>query len=149
MFHMESSFEDVIDVLGGRGALGAASMHSFHDLHKAIEAGIPIAVFHHAIRGLGESESPVAGEMGIARTTLSRRKAAGRLGHDESERVVRLGMVVALGRIALGSTQATGRWLLKPNHALGGEKPPSLLRTDVGAREVEAVLGRALFGGYS
>jgi len=53
------------------------------------------------------------------------------------------------GRLVLGSAEAVGNWLLEPNLALGGAVPIDLLQTDVGASQVEAVLGRALLGGYS
>jgi len=101
------------------------------------------------VESLGQPEKTIVEGIGISRTTLSRRKQSGRLGFVDSERAVRLGTIIALGKAALGSTAAAGRWLLKPNAALGGVVPIGLLQTDVGARQVEAVLGRALLGGYS
>ena len=61
----------------------------------------------------------------------------------------RLERVTALGIEALGSLLAVERWLQEPNRALGGAVPISLLQTDEGARDVEAVLLRALVGGFS
>jgi putative toxin-antitoxin system antitoxin component (TIGR02293 family) len=37
-------------------------------------------------------------------------------------------------------------WLRRPNRALNGESPIHLLDTDVGARQVEDVLGRITHG---
>lgn len=141
--------DDVVAALGGAERLDNGELHSFLDFDRVIHAGVPIGAFQHAIEAIGESESAIASAIGIPRTTLSRRRATGRLGFAESERVVRLGIMVALGTHALGSTRATGRWLMKSNRALAGRIPLELLQTDVGARQVEAVLGRALFGGYS
>ena len=149
MLQMVNNFEDVVDVLGGAKALGDKELHSFFDFDRVIHAGVPIRAFQHVVDLIGASETTIATAIGIARTTLGRRKAAGRLGFEESERVVRLGVIVALGKRVLGSTLAAGRWLAKPNRALGGRIPLELLQTDVGARQVEAVLGRALLGGYS
>ncbi len=148
-FQMVNSFEDVVDVLGGAKALEDGELHSFFDFDRVIHAGVPIGAFQHAVDLIGGSEATIATAIGIARTTLNRRKVSGRFVSEESERVVRLGLIVALGKQALGSTRAAGRWLVKPNRALGGRVPLELLQTDVGARQVEAVLGRALLGGYS
>ncbi len=149
MFQMVKHFEGVVDVLGGAKALKDSKLHSFLDFDRVIHAGIPIGAFQHIVNLIGGSEIAIAAAIGIARTTLNRRKATGRLGLEESERVVRLGLIVALGNEALGSARATGRWLVKPNRALGGRVPLELLQTDIGGREVEAVLGRALLGGFS
>jgi len=144
-----AAFDDIITVFGGRRLLGAGQLRSFFDFDRVIHDGMPVSAFRHAVESLGQPEKTVVEGIGISRTTLGRRKQAGRLGFVDSERAVRLGSVIALGKIALGSTMAAGRWLLKPNTALGGAIPLRLLQTDVGARQVEAVLGRALLGGFS
>lgn len=149
LLQMVANLEDIVDVLGGAEALEDAELHSFFDFDRVIHAGVPIRAFRHAVAAIGAPETTIAAAMGIPRTTLGRRKAAGRLGFEESERVVRLSLIAALGKQALGSTLATGRWLVKPNRALGGRIPLELLQTDVGARQGEAVLGRALFGAFS
>jgi putative toxin-antitoxin system antitoxin component (TIGR02293 family) len=41
------------------------------------------------------------------------------------------------------------RWLGMPNTALGGKKPLDLLDTELGAKQVEAILGRIESGVYS
>ena len=42
-----------------------------------------------------------------------------------------------------------GRWLQKPNRALGGAIPIDLLSSDLGADQVETILGRIEYGVYS
>lgn len=145
----ELGFEMCLDTLGGVATLGRDVPRNYYDLDGLVRAGIPTSAFEHAVSVLGEPEATIAAGIGIPRTTLTRRKASGRFTVDESERVVRLARVVALGTEALGSREAAGRWLLKANRALGGAVPLSLLSTDLGTREVESVLGRALLGGYS
>ena len=151
MFQMvqRAPLEEVIEIFGGREGLGPGSLTSFFDFDRVIHDGMPVPAFRHAVESLGQSEKTIVEGIGISRTTLSRRKRTGRLGLADSERAVRLGTIVALGKTVLGSTAAAGRWLLKPNAALGGAVPIGLLQTDIGARHVEAVLGRALLGGYS
>lgn len=127
--------------------MGTRSIRSERDLDTLIRDGVPVAALEHLIVALGATERAILHGVGIARSAV--RRCTGRLDLVESQRTIRLGRVAALGNEALGSTAAAGRWLQKPNLALGGVQPISLLQTDVGAREVEAVLTRALRGGYS
>jgi putative toxin-antitoxin system antitoxin component (TIGR02293 family) len=145
----QSKFDEVVEVFGGRANLGRGPWTSLLDFDRVIHEGMPVSAFRYAIESLGQPEKTIVEGIGISRTTLSRRKQSGRLGLIDSERAVRLGTIAALGKAALGSTAAVGRWLLKPNAALGGAVPIGLLQTDVGAQHVEAVLGRALLGGFS
>jgi len=48
-----------------------------------------------------------------------------------------------------GDTKAARRWLSNPQPALGGAIPLKLAETEVGAREVEAAIGRIEHGVYS
>src|ERR1700681_4886005 len=146
---VQPHFDDILQVFGGRALLGVGSLRSHFYFDCVIHDGLPVAAFRYAVDSLGQPERTVVDGIGISRTTLGRRKHAGRLGVVDSERAVRLGSVIALGKVVLGSTRAVGRWLLKANGALGGEIPLRLLQTDVGARQVEAVLGRVLLGGFS
>ncbi len=151
MIHMvqHSGLDELVDVFGGRSRLGRRALQSYLDFDRLIHDGLPVAAFRHVLIALEQPEKALVEGIGISRTTLGRRKQTGRLGLVDSERAIRLGSITALGKTALGSSRATGRWLLKPNAALGGAVPISLLQTDVGARQVEAVLGRALLGGFS
>jgi putative toxin-antitoxin system antitoxin component (TIGR02293 family) len=145
----QASVDAMVEVFGGYRRLGTRSLRSLFDFNRIILKGMPVEAFRYAVDSLEQPEKTVVEGIGISRTTLGRRKQTGRLGVVDSERAVRLGSVIALGRLALGSAAAAGRWLLKPNAALGGEVPIRLLQTDIGARQVEAVLGRSLLGGFS
>ncbi|MEA2664546.1 MAG: hypothetical protein QOI11_1490 [Candidatus Eremiobacteraeota bacterium] len=148
---MAQEIENIVAILGGEATLGRRAIRSDRDLDTLIHEGLPVAALDHAIVALGTTQRAILDGVGIARSTIRRRKGGQtqRLDLVESERTVRLGRIAALGNEALGSTAAVGRWLQKPNRALGGVEPISLLQTDVGAREVEAVLTRVLLGGYS
>ena len=61
------------------------------------------------LESLGEPEKAIVEGIGIPRTTLGRQKIAGRLGSAESERAVRLALLMALGKTALGSVQSHGK----------------------------------------
>src|SRR3972149_2005506 len=81
--------------------------------------------------------------------TLARRKKDRRLRADESDRLLRLGRVAARAEEVLGTADKAARWLGKPNRALGGKVPLAQLDTDIGAHQVEEILGRIAHGLYS
>ena len=81
--------------------------------------------------------------------TLARRKKAGRLSGAESDRLLRLARVTAQAEEVLGSQQRAGAWLRGTVRALGGVRPLDLLDTDLGAQQVERILGRIEHGVYS
>ena len=49
----------------------------------------------------------------------------------------------------LGTREKAAAWLHDPNRALGGPRPLDQLDTDLGARQVEQILGRIAHGVYS
>jgi putative toxin-antitoxin system antitoxin component (TIGR02293 family) len=145
----QTVFDTMVKLFGGPKNLGAGSLRSYFDFDRVIHEGLPLSALLRAIESLKQPEQTILDGMGMSHATLSPRKRTGRLGFVDSERAVRLGAVIALASIALGSNRAVGRWLLARNSALGGELPIRLLKTDVGARQVEEVLGRALLGSFS
>lgn len=62
---------------------------------------------------------------------------------------VRSARIAALACEVLGDPEKAARWLRQPNRALAGRAPLSLLDTELGAREVEAVLRRIEYGVFS
>ena len=55
----------------------------------------------------------------------------------------------ALARHSLGGPERGLRWLKRSNRALGGIAPIGVIDTELGARQVENVLGRIAYGGIS
>jgi len=49
----------------------------------------------------------------------------------------------------LGGHERATRWLKRPNRALGGLAPVAAIDTELGARQVENILGRIAYGGIS
>lgn len=82
--------------------------------------------------------------------TLARRKKAGRLTSDESERLMRLEIAFSKTlELFDGSQDAAQHWLSSPAKAFGGETPLAMLQTEFGAREVEDLIGRLEHGVFS
>lgn len=118
-------------------------------LIAAVKAGLDARVFVDLSHRLGVSEARLASVAGIAPTTLGRRKRAGALAQDESERVLRLASLLEHATRAFGDEADAADWLRSSNVALGGVAPLDLADTELGAREVDDLLGRLEHGVYS
>jgi putative toxin-antitoxin system antitoxin component (TIGR02293 family) len=115
----------------------------------AVRAGIPLA----ELRGLRDSldlpMEKIAERIGMSRATFHRRQKAGVLSPEESDRALRLARIVGHA-ITVFESEANARlWLKAPQAGLGGEVPLDYAETEVGAREVENLLGRIDYGVYS
>jgi putative toxin-antitoxin system antitoxin component (TIGR02293 family) len=119
------------------------------ELIAAVKAGLDVRVFVDLARRLGVSEARLAEVAGIAPTTLTRRKRAGALTPDEGEHVLRLAALLDRAAHVFEDEADAADWLRTPNLALGGDSPLSLADTELGAREVDDLLGRLEHGVYS
>ena len=138
----------IADLLGGAEVL-CSQIRSEMELERLVRSGIPI----QAVLALAESTDTTLKFLqeiaGINRSTFARRvRAKARLRLDESDRVVRI------ARIAAQTFETFGRenglaWLHERNGALGDRSPIKLLRSDIGATQVEQVLGRLDYGVFS
>ena len=121
-----------------------------HELIREIEQGLPIRVLEALALGMGMGLPELAGHLGIPSRTLARRKTAGRLSPDESERVVRVARLLEKALVLFGWDGAEARqWLRLPKQALAGQSPLDYARTEIGAREVENLLGRIEHGVFA
>lgn len=136
----------VATVLGGKKALGG-QIADVEGMRRAVRRGLPYRSLEALAEALSlESEEEMASVAGLAPRTLARRKTSRTLRPGESDRVYRVARVTARAVEVLGGREKAERWLKKSNAALGGEVPLRALDTDLGARQVEAVLGRIEHG---
>ncbi len=91
----------------------------------------------------------LAPRLGMSRATLHRRKREGRLSPGESDLVLRFARLMGRARIVLGGEDQARQWLRSPQFGLGGAVPLDYADTEIGAREVEDLLGRIEHGVYS
>ncbi len=95
----------------------------------------------------GLSLERIARAAGIPLRTLARRQAQGRLGRDESDRLLRVARVFDLAvDLFEGDTAGARAWLQRPQPGLGDQVPLEFAATDVGAREVEKLIARLEHG---
>ncbi len=110
-------------------------------LLKRLDEGLSYAAFEKLKSRLGISSRELADVAQITPRTLARRKSAGRMQPDESDRLVRMARVFsrAIGLYS-GNEDLARAWMMRPRRALGGPSPFEMARTEVGAREVEKLI---------
>jgi putative toxin-antitoxin system antitoxin component (TIGR02293 family) len=80
--------------------------------------------------------------VGMSRATLHRRKKTGFLDRSESDRLVRYARILNCVAAFFQSYEAAAKWLNSPAFAFNGETPLDYADTEIGAREVEALVWR-------
>ena len=98
----------------------------------------------------GMTDFEIASMIGIPARTLARRRVAGKLAPDESERLLRIATVFeqAVGLFE-GDVPAALAWLRTPKKALGQQSPWTYARSELGAREVLDLIGRLEYGVFT
>jgi putative toxin-antitoxin system antitoxin component (TIGR02293 family) len=118
-------------------------------LVEALRLGLPVQELMDLQASLKVPMEKLVPRLGISKATLHRRKATGRLDPAESDRVVRFARLMGKAVEVLESDDNARQWLTSPQFGLGGAVPLDYADTEVGAREVEDLLGRIEYGVYS
>ncbi len=114
-----------------------------------VRVGLQFAEFNAMREMLGVTEERLGAWLGMPRATLHRRKKAGTLDSAASDRLVRYARLMAHASAALGGLEGARSWLVAPSATFNGECPLDYADTEIGAREVDAVLGRLEHGVFS
>lgn len=116
----------------------------------AIERGFAFSAFERLHQNLAVSIDQVADAVQISKRTLTRRKQEGRFLPEESDRLLRATRIYAKSlELFEGDRDGAIEWLNNVQPALGGAVPLDIARTDIGAREVEALIDRLEHGVFS
>ncbi len=129
-------------------ATGKNSARTPHQLVMVVQDGLKFHELEALRAEIGLPLEQLGEKLGIARATLHRRKAAGRLAPDESDKVIRFARLLRTAEQVFGGLERARQWLSFPQYGLGGAVPLDYARTEVGAREVETLLGRVEYGVY-
>lgn len=133
-----------------RGASLGLAEEGTTGLVRSVEQGLPFKAFESFRAQTGLTASRLAAILGIPKRTYARRKAAGRLAPDESERLLRLSLIFERAvDLFEGSAGRAVDWLARPKKALANATPFDYARTELGAREVENLIGRLEHGAFS
>jgi putative toxin-antitoxin system antitoxin component (TIGR02293 family) len=119
------------------------------ELIRKIQKGLRFSELETLQTSIGMPFEQLAAKLCISRSTLQRRKAAGRLSPDESDKVLRFARLLEHATDVFGDIDKGRAWLKHPQYGLGGAVPLDYAETEIGAREVDNLLGRIDYGVYS
>jgi putative toxin-antitoxin system antitoxin component (TIGR02293 family) len=123
---------------------------SIPDLIREVTRGFPYDALTAFETNSGVSLPSLAEMIGIPERTLARRKSAGRLAPQESERLLRLSFLFDKSvELFEGDVASAVQWLATPQRTLESKTPLQYARTEIGAREVENLIGRLEHGVFS
>lgn len=119
-------------------------------LAGAVGEGLPYEALERLRDATGLSWRQMARLLHTSTRTLERRRQSGSLEAGESDRAATTSRVFAAA-LALFEydKEAASRWLSAPRRALGDATPWEMARTETGAREVEALIGRLEHGVFT
>ena len=120
-----------------------------HELIRRIQKGLPFSDLKALQTQIDLPLEQLAGKLSISRSTLQRRKTNGRLSPDESDKVIRFARLLEHATSVFGDIEKARAWLKHPQYGLGGALPLDYAETEIGAREVDNLLGRIDYGVYS
>jgi|SRR5213594_2607669 len=133
-----------------RGASLGITAPNMDDLISQVERGFSFKSLRRLESHSGMPVSLIASVIGIPERTLARRKAAGKLTSEESERLLRVSTVFEKAvELFEGNISAAVNWLTTSQKALRHNSPLAYARTELGAREVENLIGRLEHGVFA
>jgi putative toxin-antitoxin system antitoxin component (TIGR02293 family) len=112
-------------------------------LRERIREGLSYRAWDRFLESTGLPKETVIQVVQMTSRTLARRRDEGRLHSQESDRLVRAARIFSLA-VGLfdGDDDAARLWLARSQQALGGSTPWDYAGTEIGAREVENLIGR-------
>lgn len=115
-----------------------------------IRTGLSFIAIEVLEKALSATRKEMGSVLSIPTSTMTRRKQSGQLHVDESDRVVRIAQLFdAAVAMMQGDRKAAISWLRSPLSILDGESPLARSSTELGARDVEDLIGRIQYGVFS
>jgi putative toxin-antitoxin system antitoxin component (TIGR02293 family) len=110
-----------------------------------VREGLPLSLVDQALAD-GRISAAELDRLALSRKTLAHRRGLGSLTPDQSDRFSRLLRMIEETETTFGDRAKAHTWLRRPTALLDGEAPLDRLDTDIGTRQVEALLGRIAHG---
>ena len=117
----------------------------FFDIAEAVESGLPKLSLERVVERAG-IEGPARAKLMQRVVPAATYKRRHRLKLVESEKTERLARVIALAEMLWDDEAEARRFLSTPHPELNGRKPIEAALTELGARQVEDIVNRALYG---
>ena len=121
-------------------ALSAATPQVFRLDWEAANQGVPLSALEEFAAYSGIAVKDLLEVVIPARTLKHRRQRQEPLSLDESDRLARVARIYDLGVKVFGNPDKARRWLTKPKTRFQGHSPLSMMRTELGGRQVEEML---------
>ena len=119
-------------------------------LIEEVRKGFPYSTLVRFHKESGLAVGTIADLIRLPPRTMMRRKAEGRLQPDESERLLRISAVFEKAvELFEGDAAAARRWLTAPSKELSDKAPLDFARTEIGAQNVEDMMGRLEHGVFT
>src|SRR5256712_9654917 len=138
----------LVQTLGGRGVLRERQA-TFEAIIAKARTGFPYAALEALATRFEIPQETLVRVLHLPPRTLARRKKARRLSPAESDRLLRPARVGARAVDVLGSQERAGAWLRGTVRALRSVRPLDVLDTDLGAQQVERILGHIEYAVHS
>jgi len=116
---------------------------------REVERGIPISKLEEFSAYSGFAMKDLLEVVIPPRTLKHRRQRNEPLSMDESDRLVRVAILYALGLKVFGDPDKARRWLSKPKQRFDGKSPLTMMRTGIGGRGVEEMLYQIEYGMFA
>jgi len=116
---------------------------------KVIENGLSVSTFTKIKKELDLPDKDLAKFIRVPKSTLAVRKKKGKFSFEESERLFRVQRLFTKAVNVFGDIESARKWLKEKAYGLGDISPLEFAKTEVGAREVENLLGRIEHGVFS
>src|SRR5437773_4264216 len=108
------------------------------ELIRKIQKGLRFSELETLQNSIDLPFERLAAKLAISRSTLQRRKAAGRLSPDESDKVMRLSRLLEHATNVFGDIERARAWLKFPQRGLGGAIPLDYARSEEHTSELQS-----------
>ena len=116
---------------------------------EEIKKGLPLSYFSKLCREINLPEKRLANVVKIPVSTLATRKKRGQFTFPESERLARIRRIYNRAVEVFQDNDLAKQWLKEPLFHLNNIAPIDFIDTELGAKEVEDLLGRIEYGVFS
>lgn len=133
--------ESVAEILG----LGA-NVRTARELESAVSAGLPKQSLERVTLRLFPDKKAANAYLFKVVPNATWKRRTTKLSLPESEKTERLARVLAFAEYVFRDEKEAREWMIKPHPEMDSMVPADVTRTELGARRVEELLGRIVFG---
>lgn len=140
MVHI-TEISEIVGILGGANKL-KRDIRSEWDMDQLIREGIPYPAFKYFLAKFAPNDFVIEAFMGLESTSKKDIEEDFWLPSLASDRLYRLARLFIIAKRVLEDEKSGAEWLKRPQRGLGGRIPLEVAFTEIGAKEVENLLGR-------